>query len=155
MSASIIPTLEAERQTYINQREQDYQQRTQCEQAYESLCSFKTMVLQSQEEFHTINSHKAGMLSGVEEVKENSITAQRYFAGMQNIFYGIGAKSIAAIYTVLLTTISAKLKSYENAVNDYGEEIFFCNIKIAELDIQIEIAKTAEKLAKFFMGGGL
>ena len=73
MSASIIPTLEAERQTYINQREQAYQQRTQCEQAYESLCSFKTMVLQSQEEFHTINSHKAGMLSGVEEVKENSI----------------------------------------------------------------------------------
>ena len=113
------------------------------------------MVLQSQEEFHTINSHKAGMLSGVEEVKENSITAQRYFAGMQNIFYGIGAKSIAAIYTALLTTISAKLKSYENAVNDYEEEIFFCNIKIAELDIQIEIAKTAEKLAKFFMGGGL
>lgn len=90
-----------------------------CERAYESLSNFKTTVSHAQEDFYAINSNKSSILSEVANIKENSITAQRYYSGMQNIFSGIGSKIIGVVYSVLLGSISVKLKSYANTVNDY------------------------------------
>ena len=58
--------------------------------AYETLSAFQTVVSRAQEDFHTINSNKSSILSEVANVKNNSITAQRYYTEMKNIFSGIG-----------------------------------------------------------------
>ena len=73
---------------------------------------------------------------------------------MKNIFSGIGSKIIGVVYTVLLGSISAKLRSYTNAVNDYEDDISLYDRKIAEIDEQIEDARRAEELAKLVLGGG-
>ena len=73
---------------------------------------------------------------------------------MKNIFSGIGSKIIGVVYTVLLGSISAKLRSYTNAVNDYEDDISLYDRKIAEIDKQIEDARKAEELAKLVLGGG-
>lgn len=125
-----------------------------CERAYESLSAFKTTVSQSQEDFHSINTNKSSILSDVANVKKNSITAQRYYTGMQNIFSGIGSKIIGVVYSVLIGSISAKLRSYSNSVNNYEDDIALYDRKIAEIDRQIEAAEKAEELAKLAMGGG-
>lgn len=97
---------------------------------------------------------KSSILSEIASVKNNSITAQRYYSGMKNIFSGIGSKIIGVVYTVLLGSISAKLRSYTNAVNDYEDDISLYDRKIAEIDKQIEDARKAEELAKLVLGGG-
>lgn len=154
MSVSVIPTLQSKRQNYVNKKNNACNQIKKCERAYESLSNFKTTVSQAQEDFHAINSNKSSILSEVANVKKNSITAQRYYSGMQNIFSGIGSKIIGVVYSVLLGSISAKLRSYANAVNDYEDDIAVYDRKIAEIDRQIETARKAEELAKLALGGG-
>ena len=154
MSVSIVPALQTKRQNYVNKKNNARSQITKCERAYESLSNFKTTVSQAQEDFHEINSNKSSILSEIASVKNNSITAQRYYSGMKNIFSGIGSKIIGVVYTVLLGSISAKLRSYTNAVNDYEDDISLYDRKIAEIDKQIEDAREAEELAKLVLGGG-
>ena len=154
MSVSIVPALQTKRQNYVNKKNNARSQITKCERAYESLSNFKTTVSQAQEDFHEINSNKTRILSEIASVKNNSITAQRYYSGMKNIFSGIGSKIIGVVYTVLLGSISAKLRSYTNAVNDYEDDISLYDRKIAEIDKQIEDARKAEELAKLVLGGG-
>ena len=154
MSVSIVPALQTKRQNYVNKKNNARSQITKCERAYESLSNFKTTVSQAQEDFHEINSNKSSILSEIASVKNNSITAQRYYPGMKNIFSGIGSKIIGVVYTVLLGSISAKLRSYTNAVNDYEDDISLYDRKIAEIDKQIEDARKAEELAKLVLGGG-
>lgn len=154
MSVSIVPALQSNRQIYINKKINARSQITRCERAYESLSNFKTTVSQAQEDFYEINSNKSSILSEIANVKKNSITAQRYYSGMKNIFSGIGSKIIGVVYTVLLGSISAKLRSYANAVNDYEDDISLYDRKIAEIDRQIEEARKAEELAKLVLGGG-
>ena len=154
MSVSIVPALQTKRQNYVNKKNNARSQITKCERAYESLSNFKTTVSQAQEDFHEINSNKSSILSEIASVKNNSITAQRYYSGMKNIFSGIGSKIIRVVYTVLLGSISAKLRSYTNAVNDYEDDISLYDRKIAEIDKQIEDARKAEELAKLVLGGG-
>lgn len=154
MSVSIVPALQTKRQNYVNKKNNARSQITKCERAYESLSNFKTTVSQAQEDFHEINSNKSSILSEIASVKNNSITAQRYYSGMKNIFSGIGSKIIGVVYTVLLGSISAKLRSYTNAVNDYEDDISLYDRKIAEIDKQIEGARKAEELAKLVLGGG-
>ena len=152
MSVSIVPALQSKRQNYVNKKNNARSQITRCERAYESLSNFKTTVSQAKEDFHEINSNKSSILSEIANVKKNSITAQRYYSGMKNIFSGIGSKIIGVVYTVLLGSISAKLRSYANAVNDYEDDIFLYDRKIAEIDRQIEDARKAEELAKLVLG---
>ena len=154
MSVSIVPALQTKRQNYVNKKNNARSQITKCERAYESLSNFKTTVSQAQEDFHEINSNKSSILSEIASVKNNSITAQRYYSGMKNIFSGIGSKIIGVVYTVLLGSISAKLRSYTSAVNDYEDDISLYDRKIAEIDKQIEDARKAEELAKLVLGGG-
>ena len=154
MSVSIVPALQTKRQNYVNKKNNARSQITKCERAYESLSNFKTTVSQAQEDFHEINSNKSSILSEIASVKNNSITAQRYYSGMKNIFSGIGSKIIGVVYTVLLGSISAKLRRYTNAVNDYEDYISLYDRKIAEIDKQIEDARKAEELAKLVLGGG-
>ena len=154
MSVSIVPALQSKRQDYVNKKNNARNQITRCERAYESLSNFKTTVSQAQEDFHAINSNKSSILSEVANVKQNSITAQRYYSGMHNIFSGIGSKIIGVVYSVLIGSISAKLRSYANAVNDYEDDIALYDRKIAEIDRQIEAARKAEELAKLALGGG-
>ena len=154
MSVSIVPALQTKRQNYVNKKNNARSQITKCERAYESLSNFKTTVSQAQEDFHEINSNKSSILSEIASVKNNSITAQRYYSGMKNIFSGSGSKIIGVVYTVLLGSISAKLRSYTNAVNDYEDDISLYDRKIAEIDKQIEDARKAEELAKLVLGGG-
>lgn len=154
MSVSVIPTLQNRRQTYVNKIANARNQITRCERAHDTLSAFKTTVTRSQEDFHSINSNKTNVLSGVESVKRNSITAQRYHTGMQNIFSGIGSRIIGVVYTVLLGSISVKLRSYTNSVIEYENDIADYERRIAEIDRQIEAARQAEELAKLAMGGG-
>ena len=154
MSVSIVPALQSKRQDYVNKKNNARNQITRCEMAYESLSNFKTTVSQAQEDFHAINTNKSSILSEVANVKQNSITAQRYYSGMHNIFSGIGSKIIGVVYSVLIGSISAKLRSYANAVNDYEDDIALYERKITEIDRQIEAARKAEELAKLALGGG-
>ena len=147
MSVSVIPTLKSKRKKYVNKITNAQQQIAKCEEAYETLIAFKTVVSRSQEDFFTINSSKENILVLVENVKKNSITAQRYHDGMKKIFTGVGSKIVGAVYTVLLSLISAKLKSYLNSVNDYEDDISSYEKKIATIDKQIKAAEKAEKLA--------
>lgn len=154
MSVSIIPELLAKRQDYVNKKNNARNQITRCERAYESLSNFKTTVTQAQEDFQAINSNKSNILSEVANVKQNSITAQRYYSGMHKIFSGIGSKIIGVVFSVLIGSISAKLRSYANAVNDYEDDIALYDREIAEIDRQIEAAGEAEELAGLALGGG-
>lgn len=154
MNESIVPALQAKRQIYIAKKDNARKQITRCERAHESLSNFKTTVSQAQENFHAINSNKSSILSEVANVKQNSITAQKYHSGMQNIFSGIGSKIIGVVYTALLGSISIKLRSYANYVNNYEDDIALYDRKIAEIDRQIESARKAEELAKLALGGG-
>lgn len=154
MIASIVPALESKKLDYIYRINIAHNQITRCERAYESLSNFKTTVSQAQEDFHAINTNKSSILSEVANVKQNSITAQRYYSGMHNIFYGIGSKIIGVVYSVLIGSISAKLRSYANAVNDYEDDIALCERKIAEIDRQIEAARKAEEITRLALGGG-
>ncbi len=154
MSVSIVPALQSKKQDYVKKKNNARIQITRCERAYESLSNFKTTVSQAQGDFHAINSNKSSILSDVANVQQNSITAQRYYSGMHNIFSGIGSKIIGVVYSVLLGSISAKLRSYANAVNDYEDDIALYDRKIAEIDRQIVAARKAEELAKLAIGGG-
>lgn len=154
MNVDIVTALQTKRQNYVNKKNNTRNQITKCERAYESLCNFKTTVLQAQEDFHVINSNKSGILSEVENVKKNSITAQKYYSGMHNIFFGIGSKIIGVVYSVLIGSISAKLRSYANSVNDYEADVALYEREIIEIDRQIEAARKAEELAKLALGGG-
>lgn len=153
MSVSIVPALQSKRQNYVNKKNNARNQITKCERAYESLSDFRITVSQAQEDFHAINTNKSSVLSEIANVKKNSIMAQKYYSGMRNIFSGIGAKGIGVVYTVLLGSISLKLRSYANAVNDYEDDIALYDRKIAEIDRQIEVARKTEELAKLTLGG--
>lgn len=72
---------------------------------------------------------------------------------MKNIFSGIGSKIIGVVYAVLLGSISAKLRSYENTVSAYENDIASYDRLIAEIDEQIEDAKKSEELMKLALGG--
>lgn len=152
---SIISTLQARRQKYVTKINNANNQIINCERAYESLCAFKRTVSKSQEDFHSINSNKSSILSDVANVKKNSRTAQKYYTGMQNILSNTGSKIIGAVYSVLLVSISAKLKSYINSVNDYEDDIASYERKIADIDRLIEATQKAEELAKLAEGGEL
>ena len=153
MYPSVIPTLQAKRRDLLNKISEAQNQITRCERAYESLCEFKTIVVQSQEDFHEINSSKIGCLSGIETIKMNSKVAQRYYAGIHNIITGIGSKIIGGVYVTLIVSISAKLRSYSNAVNEYEDKIDSYESMIKNIDRQIDAARKAEALAQATLGG--
>lgn len=152
---SVISELEAKKRTYQTKISCAQGKIKSCEKSHQSLSKFKTAVESSQGDFHTVNSSKTNILSDVEEVKTNSIIAQCYHSGMKNIFSGIGSKIIAVVYTVLLGSISVKLRSYSNSITDYDDDIMYYQRKIREIDRQIEDAKKAEELAKQMSGGNL
>lgn len=150
---SIIPALQFQRQNYENRINNARNQIKSCERAYESLSVFKTIVLRSQEDFYTINSNKLSILSDLENIKTNSLTVQRYYSGMQNIFTGIGTKVVGVVYTVLLSYISARLRNYSDSIINYENDINFYEKRIVDIDRQIKAARKAEELAKLTSGG--
>lgn len=154
MSVSVIPVLRSRRQNYVNKIANARNQITRCERAHETLSAFKMLVSKAQEDFYTINSNKESILSEVANVKNNSITAQRYCTGMKNIFLNIGSKIVGVVYIVLLSSISAKLRNYLKSVSDYEDDISFYERKIADIDRQIDVAERTEELARLEMGGG-
>lgn len=153
MSISAIPALQNKRQDYVNKATHARNQIVRCERAHETLSTFKTVVIQGQEDFHSINSSKSSILSDVESVKQNSIIAQRYHAGMSNVFSGIGNRIIGLVYSALIGAISARLQSYVTAVGDYEDDVEFYERKIREIDSQIEEMRKAEGLANQIVGG--
>lgn len=153
MSGSSISALRAQRQGYVNQIADTRDEITRCERAYESLSSFKTTVSQSQEDFHSINESKVGVLSQIDSVKENSLVAQQYQAGMQNAIGKIGTGVVGMVYVFLLTSIAVKLQGYTAEISGYEATIASCQREIAELDRQIEAAEQAEA-ARAATGGG-
>lgn len=155
MSVSLVSILQSKRQNYVIKKNNALSQISRYESAYESLNGFKPKVSRSQEEFHAVNSSKKSILAEVKKVKSNSLTAQKYYSGMKNIFSGIGSKVIGVVYTVLLASISAKLKNYASKINDYEDDVALYNRKITEIDKQIKEAKEAEEAAKLALGGGL
>lgn len=150
MSISTIPILELKRQEYVDRIVNARGKIKKSERAHASLSTFKTQVLKSQEDFHAINSGKDSVLSDVSGVMNNSKCAKKYHSGMKNILEGIGTKIIGVVYTVLIASISVKLKSYSKSVTDCDDEIRYCNKKIAEIDKQIDAIKKAE-IAKLTM----
>lgn len=150
MSISKIPILELKRQEYVDRIVNARSKIKKSERAHGSLSTFKTQVLKSQEDFHAINSGKDSILSGVSGVMNYSKCAKKYYSGMKNILEGIGTKIIGVVYTVLIASISVKLKSYSKSVTDCDDEIRYCNKKITEIDKQIDAIKKAE-IAKITM----
>ena len=133
----VVALLQINRKNYENKIAINREQIRQRERSYESLAEFKRIVQRSQEDFHTINSSKTGVLSEVQNVKKNSITAQRYYTGMQNEFSGIGIKFVGGAYDILLASMSSKLKNYLNEIDFYENEVTDCQEKIAVIDSQI------------------
>lgn len=81
------------------------------EQNYDSLQVFKGKVEASHEEFENVNGAKKNSLNDLEEIKKNSVIAQRYQAGMNHVLNGIGSKMVAVAYLGILFQISAKCES--------------------------------------------
>ena len=86
-------------------------------------------------------------MAEVDAVKKNSLTAQRYSAGMSKVLNGIGSKIVAIAYAGFLYIIKNKLNSYVNAVSSYENQIAGYNKIITNLNKQIE-AEKSEELAK-------
>lgn len=147
MSGSMIPSLQAQRQSYVNKIADTREEIARYEKAYESLTAFKATVSQSQEEFHSINASKAALLAQVEGVEKNSLLAQQYREGMQNIFDKTAVGVVGTMYVLLLTSISTKLQLYENLLNSYEATLASCHQKIADVDRQIAAAERAEAAA--------
>ena len=122
-------------------------QTKKCERNYESLRAFKGIVERSQEDFNSVNSKKQSILAEVDAVKKNSLTAQRYSAGMSKVLNGIGSKIVAIAYAGFLYIIKNKLNSYVSAVSSYENQIAGYNKIITNLNKQIE-AEKSEELAK-------
>ena len=66
----VVALLQLNRKNYENKIAINREQIRQRERSYESLAEFKRIVQRSQEDFHTINSSKTGVLSEVQNVKK-------------------------------------------------------------------------------------
>lgn len=93
------------------------------EQHHESLRLFKGNVETSHGEFHDINNWRKNMLAGIQTVEANSITAQRYHAGMEHVLNGIASRIITYVYPALLFEISVRMQKYSNDISDCEAEI--------------------------------
>ena len=145
---SIIPELQRKRQAFVNRSLENKQQIQNFERSYESLRNFKGTVERSQDDFHSVNSKKSEILAEVEDVMKNSKTAQRYDAGMKNVFTGVGSKIVGYAYSVFLANISARLRKYEREINTCDNDIAYCSRKINEIDRDISAAMAAEEAEK-------
>lgn len=142
---SKIKQLEAEIKGYKNQIQELQSEIKKNEQNYESLRIFKGNVEKSYEEFNNVNNAKKSQLTDIEMVKKNSIAAQRYCDGMNNILNGIGARTVVGAYSGLLFLISGKMQSYINNINRCEMEIKSYNGTIASLDIALQDEKNKGK----------
>ncbi|WP_075718596.1 hypothetical protein [Roseburia sp. 499] len=142
---SRIKQLETEIRGYKNKIQELQSEIKKNEQNYESLRIFKGNVEKSYEEFNNVNNAKKSQLTDIEMVKKNSITAQRYYDGMNNILNGIGTKTVVGAYLGLLFMISGKMQSYMNNINCCETKIKSYNGTIAGLDIALQDAKNNEK----------
>ncbi len=153
MSTSVISVLQRKRQEYVNRIVNNRNKIRSCERSHESLSDFKAIVERSQEDFYEVNSGKSVILSEVDLIKQNSRIAQNYYTGMQNIFNGIGSKIIGVVYSVLLSTISIRLKNYVNTVNDCDDDIAYYERKIRDIDLQIKEIERIKALERAVLGG--
>ena len=121
---------------------------TALEQAYDSLTAFKTVVNHSHEDFISVNQSKDDILKKVEAIEKNCRMAQKYHTEMQSIVEGIGGKIANVSYGVLLNSISAKLRSYANQVNDHEDRIDWCNNRIQSIEMEIELIRMSDITAQ-------
>lgn len=143
----VIAVLQYNRQNYENRIAANQEKIKKYERAYETLSEFKRIAQQSQEDFHMINSDKKSVLSDVWMLKKNSITAQRYYDGIEKEFSGIGTKLVGGVYEVLLFSASSKLKEYLNILDSCESDIETCQKKISDIDKKIADLQRAQENA--------
>lgn len=115
------------------------------EEECDSLIRFKGSVESSQGTFHSINSGRINVLSGLDDIKTNNIIAQKYGEGMKNVFDGIGSKVVGAAYEGLLFMISVKLANYRSLIDEYEGKIAKCNTAVNNIEKEIKKEKQKEK----------
>ena len=133
----VITILQYTRQNCENRIAANQEKIKKYERAYETLREFKRIAQQSQEDFHMINVNKMNALFELCLLKRNSITARRYYNGIEKEFSGIGTKLVGGVYDALLVSISSKLKEYLSIMDSCDTDIQTCQKKIAELDSRI------------------
>lgn len=115
------------------------------EQNYETLRLFKGKVETSHGEFYDINNWRKNALAGVQAVETNSITAQRYHAGMNDILNGIASRIIERVYPALLFEISVKMQGYINVIEERENEISRYRNLIGNLEEELWEARREER----------
>ena len=115
------------------------------EQNHESLRLFKGNVETSHGEFHDINSWRKNILAGVQSVEANSVTAQRYHAGMEHVLNGIASRIVTCVYPALLFEILVRMQKYINDITDCEAEIGRYWNLIGNAEEELQEAKKEEK----------
>ena len=118
---------------------------TRLEQKHESLRLFKGNVETSQGEFHDIHNGWKNILAGVQPVEANSVTAQRYHAGMEHVLNGIASRIVTCVYPALLFEILVRMQKYINDITDCEAEIGRYWNLIGNAEEELQEAKKEEK----------
>lgn len=147
--------------SYLENQKKSYQQKISTEQSkirswqksLDSLNKFKSTVQRSQKNFSSENGVKKQALAEAMDVRTNCITAQKYCAGMNDLFNGVGSKIILIAFPGFLAMISSKQKAYSDSITASNGRINTYNSKIVDIDRRIRMAKIAEQQAKTESGG--
>lgn len=145
---SAISILQSTKAWYEGKVSKAQEKINEYEKDYESLGLFKSAVETAQAEFHEVHSGKSNALADVAAVKKNSVTAQKYHAGMSEIFSGVGTKVVARVYSVMLDWIRSKRSDYVDKINDKEDDIERYKGKIRDLEARIREEQEKERLAQ-------
>lgn len=111
------------------------------ERSYNTLRVFNTTVDGSFQDFNGVISSKKSVLSEVNNIKKNSLIAQRYSEGIGNTCNSIGTKIVATAFKGFLFQLKVKLNSYINNLNDLNSQIEMYKRWINDLELKIEQKK--------------
>ena len=135
-----------------NAIEQNNDELKRVEKAYDSLTRFKTKVLNTQDAFSGANGRKCRKLENVKKITDTSLTAEKYYSGMNDILNNVGVRLLNKVFNNLISSITAKISSYKNSVNDLENANSRMRVRIAELELML---REEEEKARIIANGGM
>lgn len=130
--------LESQKQNYLTWISIEQNKVAKYEDNYVTLFRFKTVVLNSREDFEQISTNQLSILSSLEGIKESNMVALRYTDVVNKIIIRKKTEIIHPNYEALLAKISTKLCGYLNSISYSESLIESYKGKIREIEEQIE-----------------
>ncbi len=87
------------------------------EALYDSLRSFRSLVVDAKEAFADGNTKKLATIASLSAAVSNCVTAERYTAGMEKVLNKVGVAAVAAAFSALVSSVDIKLKEYSNMIS--------------------------------------